>query len=246
MSVQTQFFYVLIEGVTWKIASKLIKQTHKFKNTLNRCFNLWSRDGIFSDLHDLLLSSYKSKHLITELKIDSTDVMNLNCSKNNTYKSHKLGKQAIRVSIITDQNNVPINESIDKPYIHDSKLGIDLMISTNANNKKSIFIGADKGYIIDEKTKEALLKTKGFKLVTPKKEYKKKKTYKTKNYKSKVKKIRHSKQMKSVLKNRIYIEHFNSIYHRSYKRLSKVYDRKIENYMAFMHIAFSIIIFSKT
>lgn len=241
-----QFFYVLIEGVTWRIASKLIKQTYAFKNTLNRHFNRWSSDGIFDGLHNSLLSSYKSKHEITELKIDSTDVMNLNCSKKYTSKSYKLGKQAIRVSIITDQNNVPINESIDKPSIHDSKLGIDLMVTTNANNKKRIFIGADKGYIVDKQTVEALIRTKGFKLVTPKKEYKKKKIYKTKNYKPKVKKVRHSRQMKSVLKNRIYIEHFNSVYHRSYKRLAKIYDRKIENYKAFMDIAFSVIINSKT
>jgi len=85
---------------------------------------------------------------------------------------------------------------------------------------------------------------KGFKLLTPKKKYKRKKVYKTKNYKSKIK--RHSEQMKKELNNRIKIEHFNSIYHRSYKRLSKIYDRKISNYNGFVNIAFSVMTICKT
>jgi len=64
--------------------------------------------------------------------------MNLNCSKKHTYKSHKLNKQAIRTTIITDQNNVPVNKSINKPINHDSILGLDLMMTTNINNKKCI------------------------------------------------------------------------------------------------------------
>lgn len=241
-----QFFYVLIDGITWKLASKLVTSLYKYEKTLNRRYNKWVNDNIFDNLYDDISSKYKDVNPIISLKIDSTDVINLNCSKKHTCKSRKLNKQAIRTTIITDQNNVPINKSIEKPINHDSTLGLDLMMTTDINNKKSVFMSADKGYILDVNTKEALLKLKGFRLLTPKKNYKRKKVYKTKNYKPKIKRIRHSKQMKKELNGRIKIEHFNSTYHRSYKRLSKIYDRKLSNYNAFLNIAFSVIIIRKT
>jgi hypothetical protein len=47
--------------------------------------------------------------------------------------------------------------------------------------------------------------------------------------------------MKNVLKNRIFIEHVNNVIHRSFKRLDKIYDRKINSFKGFIELAFSVI-----
>ena len=236
-----QFFYVLVNGVTFKIASKLVKQSYKYHKTINRRYNKWVKDKIFSNIHDLILNQYKSMFKPEHLTIDSTDIVNGNCPKKIISRSFKLHKQALRLTVITDEHNVPLNRSIDKPIDHDSQLGINLLVKTNVGNEKQIYVPADKGYIVDKNTQYALLQSKGFRLVTPKKKYKKK-IYKTPNYKPKRQCIRHSKQMKNILKKRIYIEHFNSVYHRSYKRLNKLYDRSLATINGFIDLAFTVII----
>ena len=52
--------------------------------------------------------------------------------------------------------------------------------------------------------------------------------------------------MKNVLNHRIYIEHINNVIHRSFKRLDKIFDRKIESFKGFIDLAFSIITLMKT
>ena len=90
---------------------------------------------------------------------------------------------------------------------------------------------------MNDENKCSLLKLNKLKLIVPKKEYKKKKKYKTKNYKPKIKRIRHSKQIKVALKKRIIVEHTNSILHRSFKKLDKIYDRSINTYNGFVMLA---------
>ena len=85
---------------------------------------------------------------------------------------------------------------------------------------------------------ENILKTKNIMMVTPKKRYKNKK--KNKYYKKKI--VRHSRKMEEVLSKRIYIEHFNSKIHRSYKRLDKIFDKSISIFKSFVDIALSIIL----
>lgn len=163
--------------------------------------------------------------------------MNYNCSKKYTYRSFKLHKQAIRLSIICDDNRIPLIHQIDKAQKYDSTLGFELASKLIVSDKKLHYLVGDKGYIMDDENKSSLLKCNKLKLIVPKKEYKKKKKYKTKNYKPKIKKIRHSKQIKAALKKRIIIEHTNSILHRSFKRLSKIYDRSIYTYNGFVMLA---------
>lgn len=75
-------------------------------------------------------------------------------------------------------------------------------------------------------------------MINPKKIYKRKN--KNKYYKKKI--IRQSKQMKDALKYRIQIEHFNSIIHRSFKRLDKIYDKSLITFKDFMDLALSIML----
>lgn len=154
-------------------------------------------------------------------------------STNYTYKSFKLKKQALRLTIIGDDNKIPLDYAINSAHLSDAILGYNkpdgLLINTNINaNNNKIHIFGDKGYQFNENKLSNLLINKKIKMVTPKKKYKKR-TYKTKNYKSQRKRIRHSKKMKEGLKKRIVIEHINSILHRSYKRISRVHEKKNRN-----------------
>ena len=63
-------------------------------------------------------------------------------------------------------------------------------------------------------------------LVVPKKNYnKKKKKLKTKWYKRP--KVRHTQEMKDMLKQRVKIEYVNNRIHRSFKRVHHLYEKQI-------------------
>ena len=66
------FFYVLINSVTWKLASKLVSNSEKYDKTLNRYFNKLIKTNIFNNLRILLTNNYINETNITQLKIDST------------------------------------------------------------------------------------------------------------------------------------------------------------------------------
>lgn len=240
------FFYVLIEGVTWKIASKLVTNKHNYSSTLNRRFNKWINVGIFKNTYDDILDEYLKNNDINEVHIDSTDIMNKNLSKKYTYKSFKLSKQAIRLSIIGDNNKAPLDYAINKAEQPDNVLGYDFIMNTNLHFNHKTKIYGDKGYKMNKYKIKNMIESKKLQLVVPKKRYKKKKKYKTKNYKPKRIRIRHSQQMKDGLKRRVRIEHINSDLHRSYKRIDKVNEKKIETFDAFIKLAISMILINKT
>lgn len=85
--------------------------------------------------------------------------------------------------------------------------------------------------MLDKETRDSLLKLKGIRLVTQKK-------LKKSNYKRKI--VRHSKQMKDVLKNRYKIEHSNCLIRRSFKYLDNIYERKKDTLVGFIELAFFI------
>ena len=66
---------------------------------------------------------------------------------------------------------------MDKPIVHDSKAGFEVIIHICLNNNKPANLAGDKGYILDKETRDQLLKLKGIRLICPKKKYTKKKKY---------------------------------------------------------------------
>jgi len=239
------FFYVLIEGVTWSIASQIVTGEYKYRSTLNRRFNHWVTNGVILDTYEELLDKYLNTHNIDELHIDSTDIQNKNMPKEHTYKSFKLSKQSMRLTVIGDNNKAVLDYSIDKAKQPDSVLGYNLLIKNNINMKNKIRVYGDKGYHMTDKKRNEILKKSKMELIVPKKRYKRKKKYKTKNYKPKRKRIRHSQQMKDGLKRRVNVEHINSHLHRSYKRIDKIFEKKIETFDAFVKLAISMILINK-
>jgi len=235
-------FYVLLEGVTWEIASKLAINSASYRSTIHRTYQKWINRNIFDNTYNDFIRLYKETTLDDNIYyIDSTDIQNKRMSKKETYKSFKLNKQAIRLTIICDANKIPVDHSINSAHYPDNVLGYELIKETNLD--KNITICGDKGYLMN-RDKMIFLKDKHISMLVPKRIYKKKK-YKTKNYKPKVKVIRHSKRMKRILNKRIIVEHCNSIIHRSYKQLSRINETKMKNFKTMIKMAISMMIINK-
>lgn len=215
---------------------------YSYTSTLNRRYIQLIDDGIITKTWIEIIKNYMNNNEIGDLLIDSMDIINGNCCKEYTGRSHKLHKQAIRTTIICTENRIPLTYQTDPAIDHDSKLGFNTSNKFHINDNKVHYLVGDKGYQMNEQNKQTLLKDNKFQLVFPKKKYNRKRKYKTKNYKCKIKRIRHSKQMKDALKKRIKVEHTNSILHRSFKRLSAVYDRSMKTFNGFIELALICII----
>lgn len=239
------FFYVLVEGHTWNVASKTATGSYKYKSTIYRRYIKWLNAGIIDDTYNEILDKYLKSKDINEVHIDSTDIQNKNMPKDHTYKSFKLSKQACRLTIMGDNNRAPIDYVINKAHQPDNVLGYNFLINTNVKFKTKTFIFGDKGYHMTKEKTDNILKTSNLQLIVPKRHYKKKKVYKTKNYKQKIKRIRHSQQMKEGLKRRVRVEHINSNLHRSYKRIDKIHERSIKTFDGFVKLAMSMILINK-
>jgi hypothetical protein len=173
------------------------------EKTLNRRFNQLIKNNIISNAYNEIQNNYIKNNTIDEVYIDSIDIQNSNCTKNNTYKSFKLHKQAIRLSIIAYKNRIPLTYSIQPAYNNDSHLGFKLAKTLKLNDNKEHYLVGDKGYYMNNMKKDYLLKNNKLKLLVPKKKYKK-------NTKST--QVHHSAHMKQLLKNRLIILKLNKYY----------------------------------
>lgn len=230
---------VLIIGLSWKRASKYVTCSTKYKSTVHRNYLRWINAGIIKNSHSAINSKYLELHEsdVHELLIDSTDIMNEKMGRIHTYKSFKLNKQALRVTILSTCNKKPIDYTVEPAHKPDSELGYELLMTTNLGSTDKIYIGGDTGYRMNN-TKISNLRKKGLIIcyVKPRKS-KKKRRYTTKNYKPKHKRVRHSNKMKKCLDKRHKIEHVNSVFHRSYKRLNRVSETLVCVYDAFIQLA---------
>jgi hypothetical protein len=208
-----------------------------YEKTLNRRFNQLIKNNVICNAYNEIQNNYIKNNTIDEVYIDSTDIQNINCNKNDTYKSFKLHKQAMRLSIIADKNRIPLTYSIHPAYNNDSYLGFELAKTLKLNDNKEHYLVGDKGYYMNKLKKDYLLKNNKLKLLVPKKKYKK-------NTKST--QVHHSAHMKQLLKNRIVIEHTNSIIHRSFKRIHQIYEKTKNSYDAFIKLALICMIIRKS
>jgi len=208
-----------------------------YEKTLNRRFNQLIKNNVICNAYNEIQNNYIKNNTIDEVYIDSTDIQNINCNKNDTYKSFKLHKQAMRLSIIADKNRIPLTYSIHPAYNNDSYLGFELAKTLKLNDNKEHYLVGDKGYYMNKLKKDYLLKNNKLKLLVPKKKYKK-------NTKST--QVHHSAHMKQLLKNRIVIEHTNSIIHRSFKRIHQIYEKTKNSYDAFIKLALRCMIIRKS
>lgn len=235
-------FYVLKRGVTWTTASELICGNSSKRSTLNRRFNELVEDGIITNVYNDVIKQYMNENEISDLIIDSTDIINGNCTKDELAVSFKLHKQSCRLSIISTIDKIPIAYRTDPARQPDSDLGYKLAKDVLINDKKIHNLSGDKGYQMTKYKRSHLLKNNKIRMVVPKKTKAKRKSTKKPKRKSRAERVRHSKQMKDALGKRIGIEHVNSIVHRSFKRLHIIYDKTMETFNGFIELAFVCII----
>ena len=142
----------------------------------------------------------------------------MNCSSEICKYYYKIrSKKQIKLSIICDNNNIPVSHEIHDPRKHDSKMIKPLMNKLKVNLKNNTKLVGDKGYI----TKQIKYMKKGKIInlvVEPRKNQKKKMNNKD----------------KKVYNLRYKVEHTFSHLKRSYKRISVVNERKLINYETFI------------
>lgn len=204
--------FVLITGCSWNDLN-LIPNFKIHCDTIRKKFNKWVLLGIFDNIFNELLNDYISNNNIEHLYLDSYDCINLSGNKSTVALGHKYkSKNVSKISLLVDKNKIPFAVDICKGNIHDNKRIPFICNNLNINKSynKPILICADKGYIINKKLNKYYRKIYNISIVTDKKKQMKK-SITIKN--------------KTLLNNRIIIEHFNSIIRRKFKHLTRISDK---------------------
>jgi Transposase DDE domain len=227
-------FMVATTGISWnKLNPISINGKSITGNAIYKKYNKWVNDGVFTSLMSKYSTIYiKEFRKVKNLFIDSTDIQNGNNSKHVSF-SHKLkGKQTTKLSIICDENKVITHSHVSRSNIHDTKLILPTLNNKICGNKlNDVNLIADKGYICN-KSKSFLFKNNKIRLLTGiKKNMKNKKITQTD---------------KKLLKKRIIVEHAFSYLKRSFKRISVIFERKVQNFNSWVYIANAFTIFKLT
>lgn len=218
-------FLVLVKGFSWNGLQELYPEELK-SDIVKRKFYKWNKNDIFEKGFKILSRFYRLKNRPDEYIIDSMDIMNFNCYKNqkeiNFSNKHK-SKNAIKLTVIIvkDVNNyVPVYFDISSPRRHDVKEMKRIIWKNNIRNKSII---GDKGYIINRNSK-CLLSNKN-NVVTPKK-----KNQSTKN----------TEAEREMLRQRYSIECLFGIIKRKYHRLHNIKEKKVSYFKSFFSIALGL------
>lgn len=191
------------------------------RSTVRKRFYKWRDLGVFQKAYEMIYKKYKDKRILGVLYIDSTVVINENCSAEelNYYYKIKTKKQ-LKISAISDNNNVILSTEISDPKIHDSRFIKPLINNLDVNLKEKTVLVGDKGYIV--KKKHYKQNNKNIRLVVPKKSNQRK--YMTKSD-------------KVLQQQRFKVEQTFSSLKRTYRRLRTVADRLLINYETFFIMA---------
>lgn len=207
-------------------------------SSIHKKFKLWTNKGFFNNLFNEFIMSYKrklrnkiTKHSrkssILTLFIDSTNIRNKNGKQFIGRNYQDKFKNGNKITVICDENKIPLIININKANIHDAKI-----LSTNESINKSldkinkdiklnkIILVGDKGYILN-KTKKKLLLKRNIKLIYP---YRK-------NQKSK-----NSKTNEEKLKKRPLVENLFATL-KQFKKIQFRYENTILAYEGFVKIA---------
>ena len=130
-------------------------------------------------------------------------------------------KKQIKISIICDSNNVPLSHIITNPKKHDSQMVVLLIKKLDIKLNNNATIIGDCGYLLKKKRYRDKHNNK-IRLLVPVKKNQNKKI-------SRIDKIK--------LKKRFIVEQTFSHLKKSYRRLTNIYDRKINNYETFLIMA---------
>lgn len=222
-----KIMYVLINGIAW---NKLDLTNYNITaDAIYKKFKKWSIDNVFLNAYNKLFFKYK-KHLnndfLNTLFIDSTVIPNLNCVKTG-YNPKIKNKKSIKLSIIVDENKIPVSEYISESNYHDSTLIID-PVDRLKHHTNTIKLVGDLGYITNINTKK-ILKNKKVIMITP--------------FRRNMKNNVISKINNKLLSKRYVVEHAFSNIKRRFKRFSVAIDRDYATYYHWFSIVKTYLMF---
>ena len=230
----TVFLTVLFEGRSYRDACTHFSK-HSYTSIFKRIKN-WESSNVFNNLFKNLTNKYKNSKIFSELYVDSTDIQNISGTKDNIDYSYKFkSKRALKLTVICDDKKIPINYDLSKSSNKDCVILKKMINSDNIKFKNNVYMSADKGYFTKKETKIEY-KKRGIILALPKKCYnKKKRKLKTKWFKRP--RVRHSNKMKLALKSLFKVENLFARLHKTFKRISKLYDKQLTKYRMFIEVA---------
>ena len=209
-------FRILFYGECWNT----FKCNKCDRSTIRKKFYKWKNLDIFTIAYNLLFNKYAKHRTFRELFIDSTIIENLNCSEmiGRYYKIKT--KNQFKISVICDNNRVPLVYKISNPAHHDNTFIKPLICDLKCNLHDMSKLMGDKGYIT--KHKNIQHKNKKVTIVYP--------------YRVNQKK-HNNQQNKKLLKKRYIVEQLFSHLKRTYRRLKYGFDRYMVNYNTFFIMA---------
>lgn len=212
---------------------------------INEKVNKWTKYGIFKKMYQYVLYEYKkvnkhTKHLYIDGHIITNKYANQHVGRCVYYKS----KYAYNLQSIVDDNGIPFGIFIDKankdelnmliPTFNNSYLD-DATKYINSKKYKRYFI-CDAGY--DSKKNEQFLKSKGYiPLIW--------RNFRNTKNKEIIKQKKLNKYQTKHYKTRHIIENSFSWIETKIPRLSKIYDKKIQNYVSLVYMSIMDLIFTK-
>ena len=222
-SVKTIFdsiIFILKNGLSWNcsiVINNIIVKT----NSIYKHFVFLTNIFFFQKLIAKLNRKFYKKEM-KESKyssVDSTFIANKKCKKygikRNPYKSSKFG---YKVSVITNQYNLPIDILFAGGNKNDLKLLLrQLKRKVTKKYLKNQFLLADKGYR-SRPVQLQLLQNRIY-ILTPKQNS----FYPNAEY-------------KTIYKNRVYVEHFFGKI-KNYRRIAFNYERTVKNFRSFVYLS---------
>lgn len=159
-------FLVLKEGIGWEyIQSDLIKG-----DTVRRKFKEWTNKNIFKKAWTIIIHIYATLKLdFEDLFIDASHIKNIFGVEEVGVNHYDRFRLSTKLSIITDDNGVPVGIDIKKGNTHDINMLEDTLNSIPIDIYSTEYLIGDKGYCIGDEQSKELYKKYLLDLITPRK-----------------------------------------------------------------------------
>lgn len=231
LDVSTTLLSLLKSGIPWRCVSDSVATHHTFFKR----FNKWMRLGVFEQCYRELLEDYSIQQLqedcncFTELYIDTTMIKNVGGCDGLGRNPSDRGRLATKLSIICDNNEVPISSVFfpanqnDVTTVYESVAAISCY--TKVDGRTVTTLVGDKAYT--SKAVSKILKMMNIRMIAPLKNNSRKKRLLQKD--------------ETLLKKRGKIEH---VFCRldKFKRIHCRHEKRLISYEALNYIAMSVII----
>lgn len=231
-------FCVIRDGLSWRRVIK-IKESNMKHTTLYNTFKNMIEDNIIDNCYAFMVNKKIKEDPKKNLNIritDTTSIHNKYGIEGAKYNGHKKGKKITKISLITNENGIPIDVNVYDGNKNDGKIleeqlkdGSVLLKDIDDLNK-NIFL-ADKGY--DSKNVRTQLINEGFKKIII--------GHNKRNTKDENKIKNMTKKENKIYKKRINIEiAINKM--KRYKRIEIRYEHKKKTYLQIVKLALMDII----